>query len=252
MEWVLLLAGAFLAGLIDAVVGGGGLIQLPLLLAVFPTVGIPVLFGTNKIASIAGTASAAWQYSRKVSIPYRLALPASMAALVGAASGAAAVSLLPSHALKPMVLVLLLAVGGYTWFKPEFGRSSTQHHEWAWPLLIAVALGFCLGFYDGFFGPGTGSFLIFGFVRLFGMDMLHASASAKLVNFATNFAALAVFLSHDGVLWQVGLAMACANIAGAQVGTWMAVRHGNTFIRWLLLTVVSVLAIKLAWDIFSH
>ncbi|MBS1208483.1 MAG: hypothetical protein H6R19_881 [Proteobacteria bacterium] len=252
MEWLLLLAGAFLAGLIDAVVGGGGLVQLPLLLAVFPSVGIPILFGTNKISSIAGTASSAWQYSRKVSISYRLALPASLAALIGAASGAAVVSFLPNHALKPMVLVLLVVVGVYTWFKPEFGRRVVQRREWTWPRLLAVLLGFGLGFYDGFFGPGTGSFLIFGFVRLFGMDMLHASASAKLVNFATNLAALVFFLSHDGVLWQVGLAMACANIAGAQVGTWMAVRHGNAFIRWLLLTVVSVLAIKLAWDIFSH
>ena len=252
MEWLLLLSGAFLAGLIDAVVGGGGLVQLPLLLAVFPGVSIPMLFGTNKLSSIAGTASAVWQYSRKVRIPYRLALPASGAALFGAASGAAVVSFIPAAALKPMVLGLLLIVGAYTWFKPEFGRSMVERTDLRKPRMLAAMLGFGLGFYDGFFGPGTGSFLIFGFVRIFGMDMLHASASAKLVNFATNLAALAFFLSHDGVLWQLGLAMACANVLGAQLGSRLALRHGNGFIRWLLLTVVSMLIIKLCWDLFTH
>lgn len=202
MEYALLLGGAFLAGLIDAVVGGGGLIQLPLLLAVFPGVSIPVLFGTNKLSSIAGTASALWQYSRKISIPWRLALPASTAALFGAAAGAATVSFLPPAALRPMVLVLLVVVGAYTWFKPDFGKSKVEH-ERRYPRLLASLLGASIGFYDGFFGPGTGSFLIFGFVRLFGMDMLHASASAKLVNFATNLAALSFFLLHEGVMWQL-------------------------------------------------
>lgn len=251
MEWLLLIGGAFLAGLIDAVVGGGGLIQLPLLLAVFPSVSIPVLFGTNKLSSIAGTASAVVQYSRTVSIPLRIVLPASAAALLGAAMGAAAVSFLSTQVLKPMVLVLLLSVAAYTWFKPNFGTDSVSKGDIRWPRLIACAIGFGLGFYDGFFGPGTGSFLIFAFVRIFGMDMLRASASAKLVNLATNFAALGFFLLHDGVLWKVGLAMACANVMGAQVGARLAVRHGNAFVRQLLLFVVSVLILKLSWDLFS-
>ncbi|NSL55669.1 sulfite exporter TauE/SafE family protein [Uliginosibacterium aquaticum] len=250
MEYALLLCGAFLAGLIDAVVGGGGLVQLPLLLAVFPGISIPVLFGTNKLSSIAGTASAVWQYSRKISIPWKLAFPASAAALIGAASGAATVSFLPPAALRPMVLILLIVVGAYTWFKPDFGKNRVEH-ERRHPRVLASLLGAGIGFYDGFFGPGTGSFLIFGFVRLFGMDMLHASASAKLVNFATNLAALSFFLLHEGVMWKLGLAMACANVLGAQIGTRLAVRHGNRFIRWLLLAVVSVLIMKLAWDLFK-
>lgn len=250
MEWLLLIGGAFLAGLIDAVVGGGGLIQLPLLLAVFPAVSIPVLFGTNKLSSIAGTASAAVQYSRTVSIPFRIVWPASVAALLGAAMGAATVSFLSSQLLKPMVLVLLLSVAAYTWFKPEFGADSVARADIRWPRAIACAIGFGLGFYDGFFGPGTGSFLIFAFVRIFGLDMLRASASAKLVNLATNFAALVFFLFHDGVLWQMGLLMACANVAGAQLGARLAVRHGNVFVRQLLLLVVSVLILKLSWDLF--
>lgn len=251
MEWLILPAGAFLAGLIDAVVGGGGLVQLPLLIAVLPGTSIPLLFGTNKLSSIAGTSSAAWQYAKRIRIPWDLALPASIAALFGAASGAAVVSFLPSAALRPLVLVLLLVVGAYTWFKPDFGK---DHRP---PLIVRARrscvslMGLLIGFYDGFFGPGTGSFLIFGFVRLFGLDMLHASAASKFVNVATNFAALSFFFLHEGVLWKVGLAMACANIIGAQVGTRLAVRHGNRFIRLLLLFVVGVLIVKLAWDLFK-
>ena len=250
-EWFLLGSGAFLAGLIDAVVGGGGLIQLPLLLAVFPNSPIPVLFGTNKIASICGTSSAALHYSRKVDIPYQQVMPAALAALSGSAFGAAVVSFLPNQALRPMVLLMLLVVGTYTYLKPDFGSNSAHFHVKR-PLLLAGMIGVSLGFYDGFFGPGTGSFLIFAFVRLFGMDMLHASASAKIINLATNLGALAYFLLHHGVMWEIGLLMALANIAGAQVGTHLAVRHGNRFIRYLLLLVVSVLILKLGWDLWKH
>jgi uncharacterized membrane protein YfcA len=251
-EWFLLGGGAFLAGLIDAVVGGGGLIQLPLLLAVFPFSPIPVLFGTNKIASICGTSSAALHYSRKVVIPYSQVMPAALAALVGSAIGAAVVSFLPNQALRPMVLLMLFVVGSYTYLKPDFGFNGDHSLVWNRPLLLAGMVGICLGFYDGFFGPGTGSFLIFAFVRLFGMDMLHASASAKIVNLATNLGALTYFLLHHGVMWEIGLLMAIANVMGAQMGTHLAVRHGNRFIRYLLLTVVSVLILKLGWDVWQH
>lgn len=251
MEWLILPAGAFLAGLIDAVVGGGGLIQVPLLLATMPGVPIPILFGTNKLSSIAGTTSSAWQYSRKIPIPWDLTIPASTAALIGAASGAAAVSFLPSAALKPLVLLMLILVGGYTFLKRDFGKLHREPivktHKKKW----AFVLGLSIGFYDGFFGPGTGSFLIFGFVRLFGMDMLHASASSKFVNVATNLAALSFFLLHEGVMWKIGLLMAVSNVIGAQVGTRLAVRHGNRFIRMLLLFVVSVLIVKLGWDMIK-
>ena len=150
-----------------------------------------------------------------------------------------------------MVLLMLLVVGTYTYLKPDFGSNSAYFHVKR-PVLLAGMIGVSLGFYDGFFGPGTGSFLIFAFVRLFGMDMLHASASAKIINLATNLGALAYFLLHHGVMWEIGLLMALANIAGAQVGTHLAVRHGNRFIRHLLLLVVSVLILKLGWDLWKH
>lgn len=245
----LLAAGAFVAGLIDAVVGGGGLIQLPLLLAVFPTAPIAALFGTNKLASIVGTSGASWQYARRLDIPWHLALPAALAALPGSGLGAAAVSFLPPASVRPLVFVLLLAVGFYTWLKPDFGHLQGHgriQNQRGW---VAALLGFLLGFYDGFFGPGTGSFLIFGMVALFGLDMLHASASAKFVNVATNLAALIYFGITGSVLWQVGLVMAVANFVGGQVGAHLSLRHGSRFVRIALLVIVGILLLKIGRDL---
>ena len=249
-ELLLLGAGAFVAGFVDAVVGGGGLIQLPLLLAVFPGAPIAVLFGTNKLSSVAGTFTAMLHYARRIKIPKAIAVPAAIAALPGAALGAAAVSFLPPATVRPLVLGLLVVVGTYTWLRPDFGRYEGHGLVRNSVRSVSVLTGFGLGFYDGFFGPGTGSFLVFAFVRLFGLDMVHASASAKLVNLATNVAALAFFLLHQGVMWKVGLVMAVANICGAQLGSHMTLKHGSGFVRWMLLAIVSVLVVKLSWDLF--
>jgi len=248
-ELLLLGGGAFIAGFVDAIVGGGGLIQLPLLLAVFPEAPIAVLFGTNKLSSVAGTLTATIHYARRIKVPLKLAVPAALAALPGAALGAAAVSFLPPATVRPLVLGLLLAVGAYTWLRPDFGRFQGHGLVRNSVRTASVLTGFGLGFYDGFFGPGTGSFLVFAFVRLFGLDMVHASASAKLVNLATNMAALAFFLLHQGVMWKVGLVMAVANVFGAQLGSHMTLKHGSGFVRWMLLAIVLVLVVKLGWDL---
>ena len=248
-ELLLLACGAFIAGFVDAIVGGGGLIQLPLLLAVFPGAPIAVLFGTNKLSSVAGTFTATVLYARRIKIPREIAVPAAIAAIPGAALGAAAVSFLPPATVRPLVLVLLLVVGTYTWLRPDFGRYQGHGLIRSSMRTTSALTGFGLGFYDGFFGPGTGSFLVFAFVRLFGLDMVHASASAKLVNLATNAAALSFFLLHQGVMWKVGLVMAVANVFGAQLGSHMALKHGNRFVRWILLTIVLVLSAKLGWDL---
>jgi uncharacterized membrane protein YfcA len=249
MPFDLLLLGAvaFFAGMVDAVVGGGGLIQVPVLLGHFPQVAIPTLFGTNKLASIAGTVAALGRFARVVPIPWAVVLPGSVAALAGAWLGAAVVAWLPREAMRPLVLVLMLAVAIHTFRRKDFGHAVTRElrptDRWR-----AVAFGGVIGFYDGFFGPGTGSFLIFGFVRLFGMDFLRASASAKLINAATNLSAIAFFASHGPLLWTIGLVMAACNLAGAQVGTVLALRRGTGFVRQAFLAVVTVLVGKLAWD----
>jgi uncharacterized membrane protein YfcA len=245
MEIALLSAGAFIAGLVDAVAGGGGLIQLPLLLAIFPEYPIPLLFGTNKLSSIAGTASAAVRYSIHVKLPMNIVIPGSFAALIGSALGASSVNLIPHAVLKPLVLILLILVGSYTFLKPGFGSTHTRPVITRFIPAGAAVAGFSIGFYDGFFGPGTGSFLIFIFIRLFGLDMLHSSAAAKTLNLATNLAAVIIFALSSSILWKTGLIMAAANIAGAQTGAHLAIRHGNKFIRWIMLCAVSALILKI-------
>jgi len=247
-QWPLLAGAAFFAGLVDAVVGGGGLIQIPVLLSQFPQTAIPTLFGTNKVSSIAGTGAALWRYARRVAIPWHVVLPATLAALLGAWLGAALVAWLPRDAMRPLVVVLMLAVAGYTFARKDLGQVQTRAlvpaDRWR-----GAALGLAIGLYDGFFGPGTGSFLIFGCVRLFGMDFLQASASAKVVNAATNLAAIAYFAGHGPLLWELGLLMAACNLAGAQLGAVLALRRGTGFVRQAFLLVVAVLIVKLGWDI---
>ena len=180
IDWFILAPAAFFAGMVDAVVGGGGLIQIPVLLSSFPQTAIPTLFGTNKVSSIAGTSAALWRYARAVQIPWRLVLPATGAALVGAWLGAAVVAWLSREAMRPLVVVMMLAVAIYTFLRKDLGQTET-HEPRPGDAWRGALFGLVIGLYDGFFGPGTGSFLIFGFVRLFGMDFVRASASATVM-----------------------------------------------------------------------
>ena len=248
IDWFILAPAAFFAGMVDAVVGGGGLIQIPVLLSSFPQTAIPTLFGTNKVSSIAGTSAALWRYARAVQIPWRLVLPATGAALVGAWLGAAVVAWLSREAMRPLVVVMMLAVAIYTFLRKDLGQTET-HEPRPGDAWRGALFGLVIGLYDGFFGPGTGSFLIFGFVRLFGMDFVRASASAKVINCATNVSAIAFFASHGPILWAVGLTMAVCNLAGAQLGTHLALRHGAGFIRKAFLLVVAVLIVKQLHDL---
>lgn len=246
-----LLLAAFLAGAIDAVVGGGGLIQIPALFAVHPAESPATLFGTNKCASVVGTANATWRYALRVRMPWRTILPAAVAAFALSYVGAAAVAWLPKDAVRPMILALLVFAAGYTLKKKDFGQVHQPAHDGRKELLYATLLGGGIGFYDGFFGPGTGSFLIFLFVRFFGFDFLHASAASKVVNVATNLAALAYFVPNGYVLPLLALVMAVANVSGSMAGTWLALRHGSAFVRKVFLVVVGILIVKFAWDTFA-
>lgn len=249
MDSTLLFAGAFIAGLIDAVVGGGGLIQIPLLFSTFPQAASAAIFGTNKLSAIFGTGSAALLYVRRVPIPWKTTLPAAGAAFASSFAGAMAVSTIPPTLLKPLILGLLVVVAGYTWLRKDFGRTDRGLHIRNRHIVGATALGAGIGFYDGFFGPGTGSFLIFLFIRFFGFDFLRASAAAKFVNVMTNFAALLYFGSVGAVMWQLGLGMAIFNVAGALIGGRLALRHGSSLVRALFLVVVSILIIRFAWEL---
>lgn len=251
IDWYILAPAAFFAGMVDAVVGGGGLIQIPVLLAQFPQTAIPTLFGTNKLASIAGTSAALWRYARSVSIPWFVVLPATIAALIGAWGGAALVAWIPRETMRPMVVVLMIAVALYTLMKKDLGQQVTRVLNGADRWKCAL-FGLIIGAYDGFFGPGTGSFLMLMFVRLFGFDFLHAAASARILNVATNVAALAWFGARADVMVALGLAMAACNVAGAQVGAWLAFRHGTRFVRGAFVVVVTALIARTAWQAWAR
>lgn len=242
---------AFVAGFIDSVVGGGGLVQIPALFTLLPQQAPATLFGTNKFASVFGTTNAAWRYARRVSMPWRTTLPAAAAAFACSYLGAMAVSWLPRDLLRPLILVLLVAAAAYTFVKKDFGAIHGPTQSGRRELAYAMLLGGIIGFYDGFFGPGTGSFLIFLFIRFFGFDFLHASAAAKIVNVATNLAALAYFAPNGHLLWQAAILMAMCNVGGSFAGTHLALRHGSGFVRHVFLIVVSLLILKFAWDTFS-
>lgn len=248
MELAFLALAALFAGFVDAVVGGGGLIQIPALFAAMPGQAPATLFGTNKFSAVFGTANAAHRYARRVTMPWRTTLPAATAALVCAYLGAAAVAWLPRAMLRPLILGLLVAVAAYTFRRHDLGIDHRPFHDGHREVVYATLLGAGIGFYDGFFGPGTGSFLIFLFVRFFGFDFLHASAAAKVVNVATNLAALAYFVPHGNLLWVAAVVMAFANVVGSAVGSRMALRHGSGFIRRVFLVVVSALIVRFAYD----
>ncbi len=247
-----LLIAAFIAGGIDAVVGGGGLIQIPALFAIHPAESAATLFGTNKCASVVGTLNATWRYARQVRMPWRTILPAAIAAFAFSYLGAAAVAWLPKDSVRPLILVLLVLAALYTLKRKDFGQIHRPAHGGHQELIYATLLGGVIGFYDGFFGPGTGSFLIFLFVRFFGFDFLHASASAKVVNVATNLAALAYFVPNGYVLPLLAALMAVANVSGSMAGTRLALKHGSGFVRKVFLLVVGVLIVKFAWDTFTR
>ena len=250
MELALICLASLLAGGIDSIVGGGGLILVPALFAVYPTTAPATLFGTNKSASVWGTSIATVQYARRVQMRWAVLLPAAGAALVGSFIGAWVVTLIDPSFLRRLLPFILLAVLLYTLAKKDLGRTHAPRHARGRETLLACAIGAVIGWYDGFFGPGTGSFFIFLFVRLLGYDFLNASASAKLLNVATNVAAIALFAMKGHVWWQIGLVMAVANVAGSLIGTRLALKHGAGFVRGVFIVVVSALILKTGYDAF--
>jgi uncharacterized membrane protein YfcA len=242
---------AFLAGFVDAIVGGGGLIQVPALLVLMPGAPVATLFGTNKVASAMGTIAAVVRYARGLRMDWHLAAPAAAAASICSVLGARAVSALDESLVRPAVLALLVLVGLYTWRAGDFGSVHAPALQRGPDIALAVLVGGVLGFYDGFFGPGAGSFLIFAFVALFGFDFLAATSTAKVVNLGSNFAAAVYFAATDQVLFAAAIPMGLASIAGATLGSRLALTRGVTLVRTLFLVVVAALILKLGWDMLA-
>ncbi len=241
---------AFVAGFIDSVVGGGGLIQLPALLIGFPKAPVPTLFGTNKISALVGTSMAAVQYSRHICYNFKLLFIVAFFAFVASFAGAKTVSIINPAILKPVILVILILIGIYTFLKKDLGTVQSKNHSENKKLILGSLIGLIVGFYDGFLGPGTGSFLVLGFVVLLGFEFVSASAYAKIINCVTNVSALFVFIRQGNYLLGVAMVMAVGNVAGSLIGSRMAIKKGNRFIRVFFLIVVAFLIIRYAYDVF--
>jgi len=243
----LALASGF-AGFVDAVAGGGGLVQLPALLIGISNKPIPMILGTNKIPSIFGTSTAAISYFKKVRPDLRLTVTMAIPALIGSIAGARLAAHFPTAVFHPLILVLLVLVGIYTWRKPDLGLGERLRYTHSKRLWIVAGCGLLIGFYDGLFGPGAGTFMVFLLVLVVGYEFLKASATAKLVNIATNFGAIVTFQLTGHIWWRLGLALAIANVAGALIGSRLAIRGGSPLVRKVFLFVVAALIAKLSYD----
>lgn len=245
----LLVAVAFAAGWVDAVAGGGGMLQLPALLLALPEATPVQALATNKASSIAGTAAATATYARRVRPDVRTALPMAVTAVLGSVLGALAASRLPAEAFRPLIVILLAAVWLWTLVRPAMGREQNLRWRGRRHYLVAAAGGLIIGCYDGLLGPGTGSFLLILLVGVLGYSFLQASATAKVVNLGTNAAAMVVFAATGSVLWLLGGLMALGNLLGGVLGARTALRRGSGFVRSVFLVVVGILILRLAWDL---
>ena len=246
--WAVLTIGAAVAGWVDAVIGGGGLVLIPLILAVAPQLAPATALATNKVAAVSGTASAAVTLVKKVRPPKGELIRMGLTALVCSGLGATAVALMDKDVMRPVIIVLMVAVGVFVAFRPDFGSGDGDGIRGGWRTWAALGAVAAIAFYDGIFGPGTGMFLIMAFTAIFSQNFLTSAAMAKVVNTCTNVGALVVFIAGGHVEWALALVLAVANIAGAQLGARTVLGGGAKFIRYALLTLVVVMSVYLAWQ----
>ena len=247
---VFLSVTAFFAGFIDAVVGGGGLIQTPIGLILMPNLPVATVIGTLKISSISGTTFASIQYLKKVAINWKFITIMMILATSSAFMGSMLLTVVKNDFMKPVLLVVLSLLLVYTFKNKKFGQQKTHHKTKKQQLIFAIILSIMIGFYDGFIGPGTGSFLVLGFIMLLGFDFLHASANAKMVNLATNFGSIVLFVSKGTIIWSVAIPMAICNALGGFIGAKVAIKEGNKFIRIFFIIIVVATLIRFGYDVF--
>lgn len=244
IEIILAFLASLAAGTIDSIAGGGGLVLVPALFALFPGAAPATLFGTNKLASVCGTAMAAWRYGRHISLNWRIILPAALLAWGGSAIGAWTLTHVNGDDFRKALPFILIAVFLYSLAQKNLGLSKSKEMALEKEILYACLIGVGIGFYDGFFGPGTGSFFVFLFVRVLGYDFLMGSAAAKILNTTSNLSAIFLFAFHGDIWWGLGLLMALANMSGSFFGTRLAVKHGAAFVRKFFFLIVGVLILS--------
>jgi uncharacterized membrane protein YfcA len=238
------------AGFVDAMAGGGGLIQLPALIIGLPNKELPLILGTNKVPSAFGTTAAARNYFKNIKPDIPLTLTMMLPAFVGSIGGAYFAAEVPKEFFKPFIVFLLIGVVIYTWVKPEIGLNEKLKFTHNKRLFFVALIGLLIGFYDGIFGPGTGTFLVFFLVSGIGYAFLKASGTAKLVNLSTNIGAILSFQLTGHIWWQLGLLMAVANVTGAIIGSKLAIKGGSPLVRKVFLIVTTLLIARVAWDTF--
>lgn len=247
---IILCIAAFAAGFVDAVVGGGGLIQTPVAMVVLPKESVATLIGTLKIPAFSGTSMAARQYVRRVALKLRLLVLMGTLAFMASFCGSWLLTQVSNGFMKPVLLLVLIGIAIYTFVKKDFGQQTQKLRTDNELLAYGVLLSLIIGFYDGFIGPGTGSFLVLGCIVVLGFDFLQASAHAKMINLATNLGSILLFLLKGKIIWSIALPMAVANALGGWIGAKTAITKGNQFIRKVFLLVVIGTLLRFAWDVF--
>lgn len=247
---VFILVAAFSAGFVDAIAGGGGLIQLPALLISFPDREVAEVSGTNKLGSIFGTSAAALNYRRNIKTDPKLLLAMVLPAFIGSGSGSLLATQISTEQLKVAIVVMLVAVFAYTLARPDLGKVEVLKGAAKRQRTVGAVAGLTIGFYDGFVGPGTGTLLMIVLVAALGFAFVGASAIAKVVNVATNFASILVFGISGSIMWMVGLAVGICNLAGGIIGSHVAIRRGSDFVRKFYLVVTFALIVRVLFDVF--
>lgn len=250
VEMVILCMAALAAGFVDAIVGGGGLIQTPAVLITLPDHSVATLLGTTKIPSLSGTFSASLQYARRVKLQWKLLGTLFLIAMLAAYAGSKTVSVVSSSFMKPVIFGVLIIVAIYTYTKKDFGTATTAGKSPLQEFIYGGLFALIIGFYDGFIGPGAGSFLILFFISVLGFDFLKASAHAKFVNVATNIGSIIFFAGNGHILYHYAVPMAFCNFFGSLAGARLAILKGNKFIRIFFLLVVAGTIIRFGYDIF--
>lgn len=247
---IFLCIAAFLAGFVDAIVGGGGLIQTPVAMILMPNLPVANIIGSLKIPAFSGTSFAAFQYLKKVDMNWKLLFIMAILAFCSAFLGSTLLTMVSNDFMKPLLFFILIGLAIYTFKKKNFGQHQEKEHSTRRQLIYVVIISIVVGFYDGFIGPGTGSFLVLGFVSILGFDFLHASANAKMVNLATNFGSICLFVIKGKIIWAFAIPMAFCNAFGGWVGAKLAIKKGNDFIRKFFLFIVILTLIRFGYDVF--
>jgi uncharacterized membrane protein YfcA len=247
----LLCGAALAAGFIDAIVGGGGLVQTPAALTLLPQYPVAIVLGTLKIPAFSGTSFAALQYARKVAINYKRLSLMMPVAFIAAFSGSKLLTVVSNGFMKPFLLVVLILVAFYTYTNKNFGRHEEKTHTVRRQLLYSILISLIIGFYDGFIGPGAGSFLILAFIHLLGFDFLKANAHAKFINLSTNLGSMTFFALSGKIIYTIAVPMAICNAVGGFFGARLALLKGNAFIRIFFLVIVIGTILRFAYDVFK-